>query len=42
MPVGLQVMGRYGREDQVLRIARALERLAPFEVHPPLAARLGA
>jgi Asp-tRNA(Asn)/Glu-tRNA(Gln) amidotransferase A subunit family amidase len=36
MPVGLQVMGRHGREDHVLRIARALERLQPFELHPPL------
>ena len=34
MPVGLQIMGRHGREDQVLRIARALERIQPFDVHP--------
>jgi Asp-tRNA(Asn)/Glu-tRNA(Gln) amidotransferase A subunit family amidase len=36
MPVGLQIIGRHGREDQVLRIARALERLQPFDIHPRL------
>src|SRR3546814_842495 len=36
MPVGLQIMGRYGREDQILRAARALELIQPFTTHPPL------
>jgi Asp-tRNA(Asn)/Glu-tRNA(Gln) amidotransferase A subunit family amidase len=36
LPVGLQIIGRYGREDQVLRIARAIERLQPFDAHPNL------
>jgi Asp-tRNA(Asn)/Glu-tRNA(Gln) amidotransferase A subunit family amidase len=35
LPVGLQIIGPYGREDKVLRLARALEQLAPFDVHPP-------
>ncbi|MAT51980.1 MAG: hypothetical protein CMK32_12435 [Porticoccaceae bacterium] len=36
MPVGLQIMGRHGREDQVLRVARALELVQPFKSHPEL------
>lgn len=36
MPVGLQVMGRHGREDQVLQIARTLEKIQPFTQHPSL------
>ncbi len=36
MPVGLQIMGRHGREDQILRVARALEQIQPFTVHPAL------
>src|SRR5262249_2014949 len=34
LPVGLQIIGRPGREDEVLRIARALEKLQPFTAHP--------
>jgi Asp-tRNA(Asn)/Glu-tRNA(Gln) amidotransferase A subunit family amidase len=36
LPVGLQIIGRPGREDEVLRAARALERLQPFTAHPQL------
>jgi Asp-tRNA(Asn)/Glu-tRNA(Gln) amidotransferase A subunit family amidase len=36
LPVGLQIIGRPGREDEVLRAARALERLQPFTEHPQL------
>lgn len=36
MPVGLQIMGRHGREDEVLRIARALEQIQPFTAHPSI------
>src|SRR3546814_20748348 len=36
MPVGLQIMGRYGREGQILRAARALELIQPFTTHPPI------
>src|SRR3546814_19083397 len=36
IPVGLQLMGRYGREDQILRAASALELIQPFTPHPPL------
>lgn len=37
LPVGLQIIGRFGGEADVLRAARAFERLAPWEGRrPPL------
>lgn len=36
LPVSLQIIGPRGREDSVLRIARALEQALPFTAHPSL------
>jgi len=35
MPVGLQIIGRPGEEDLVLRAARAFEQERPWAQHSP-------
>ena len=35
LPIGLQLVGHAGREDQLLRIAAAYERVAEWHVQPP-------
>jgi Asp-tRNA(Asn)/Glu-tRNA(Gln) amidotransferase A subunit family amidase len=35
LPIGLQVVGRWGEEDVVLRVARYLERERPWAQHHP-------
>jgi aspartyl-tRNA(Asn)/glutamyl-tRNA(Gln) amidotransferase subunit A len=38
LPVGVQIIGRMGGEEAVLRAAAAIERRRPFhQRHPPIA-----
>lgn len=37
LPIGVQLIGHFGREDQILQLAGQIERLAPwFDRRPPL------
>jgi Asp-tRNA(Asn)/Glu-tRNA(Gln) amidotransferase A subunit family amidase len=36
LPVGLQIIGKPGREDTILQLCRALEKVLPFKHRPPL------
>jgi aspartyl-tRNA(Asn)/glutamyl-tRNA(Gln) amidotransferase subunit A len=36
MPVGLQIVGRFGADVEVLRFGRMVEDLLGFDLRPPL------